>query len=140
MTEEIEQTIELSIKVAKVRDEYTLVLNKGANDGIKPGQRFLIYSLGEEIIDPDTQKSLGQLEIVKGTGKVTHLQPSMATLQSDMKTPPSKAIRRIKKNDPFGLSGLASIMGSTNEVIEETLPTETLPFEDPETNDIAKSI
>lgn len=139
MTEKIKQKIELSIKVAKVRNEYSLVLNKGSKDGIKSGQRFLIYSLGEEIIDPDTQKSLGQLEIVKGTGKVTHLQPTMATIQSDMKTPLSKSIRRIKKKDPFGIGGIASMFG-TNEVIEETLPTETVPFENPELNDIAKPI
>lgn len=139
MPEKAEQKIELSINVAKVRDDYTLVLNKGSNDGIKPGQRFLIYSMGEEIIDPDTQKSLGQLEIVKGTGKVTHLQPTIATIQSDMKSPPSKAIRRIKKKDPFGIGGLSSMFGS-DEVIEETLPTETVPFENPELNDIAKPI
>lgn len=137
MTEQTEQKIELSIKVANVRDEYTLILNKGSNDGIKPGQRFLIYSLGEEIIDPDTQKSLGKLEIVKGTGKVTHIQPTMATIRSDMKTPPSKAIRRIKRKDPFG--GLAGIFG-TDEAIEETLPTETVPFDEPAMNDIAKPI
>ena len=139
MSDSIDQKTELVVKVAKVQDEYCLVLNKGSNDGIKPGQRFLIYSIGEEIIDPDTQKSLGQLEIVKGTGKVTHLQPTMSTIQSDMKSPPSKAIRRIKKNDPFGLAGLSKYYG-TDEVIEETLPTETVPFENPERNDIAKPI
>jgi hypothetical protein len=116
-----------------------LVLNKGSNDGLKVGQRFLIYAIGEEIIDPDTQKSLGQLEIVKGSGKITHLQPTMATIQSDMKTPPSKIIRRIKKNDPFGLGSLARAFG-TDEVVEESLPTETVPFENPEVNDIAKLI
>ena len=139
MPENAEQKTELVIKVAKVRDEYCLVINKGSNDGIKVGQRFLIYSLGEEIVDPDTQKSLGQLEIVKGTGKVTHLQPTMATIQSDMRTSPSKIIRRIKKKDPFGLGALSSVFG-TDEVVEEALPTETVPFEGPEVNDIAKPI
>jgi hypothetical protein len=139
MPESTEQKTELVIKVAKVRDEYCLVLNKGSNDNLKVGQRFLIYSIGEEIIDPDTQKSLGQLEIVKGTGKITHLQPTMSTIQSDMKTSPSKTIRRIKKQDPFGLGRLSSVLG-TNEVVEETLPTEAVPFENPVVNDLAKPI
>lgn len=139
MPENAEQKTGLVFKVAKVRDEYCLVINKGSNDGVQVGQRFLIYTLGEEIYDPDTQKSLGQLEIVKGTGKVTHLQPTMATIQSDMRTSPSKIIRRIKKNDPFGLGTLARALG-TDEVVEESLPTETVPFEDTEVNDIAKPI
>ncbi len=137
MTDKIERQVKLSIKVAKVIDSYSLVISKGSDDSIKPGQRFLIYSVGEEIIDPDSQESLGKLEIVKGTGKVTHIQPKMATIQSDMQTPASKTIRRIKKNDPFG--NLVGIFGR-DEVIEESLPTETMPFEDPEVNDIAKPI
>lgn len=139
MPENTKQKIELLIKVAKVRDEYCLVLNKGSKNGLKVGQRFLIYSIGEEIFDPDTKESLGQLEIVKGTGKVTHLQPTMATIQSDMKTSLSKTITRIKKKGPYGLSSFAGILG-TDEVIEENLPTETVAFENPGVNDIAKPI
>ena len=139
MLENAEKKTGLVIKVAKVRDKYCLVINKGSNDGIKVGQRFLAYSLGEEIVDPDTKKSLGQLEIVKGTGKVTHLQSTMATIQSDMKTSPSKIIRRIKKKDPFGLGALSGALGR-DEIIEESLPTETVPFHGIEVNDIAKPI
>lgn len=139
MPGQAKQQVALSIKVARVLDEYTLVINKGANDGIKAGHRFLVYSLGEEIIDPDTQNSLGNLEVVKGTGKVTHIQPTMATIQSDMKTSPAKTIRRIKKNDPWGISAIVSALG-TDEVVEETLPTQTVPFEAPEINDIARPI
>ena len=42
------------IKVSKIIDEFTLVLNYGAEDGAKKGQEFLIYSIGDEILDPDT--------------------------------------------------------------------------------------
>ena len=62
-------------KVVKILDDYKLAINAGAKDQISLGQKFLIYSLSdEEIIDPDTNQSLGYLEIVKGTGIVTHVQ------------------------------------------------------------------
>lgn len=50
----------MNIKVAKVNDKYTLVLNKGEKDGVEVGQRVLIYSVGDEIADPDTTESLGR--------------------------------------------------------------------------------
>ena len=59
----------ISIKVVKLLDEYKIVINKGANDGIKVGQVFLVYKEDEELFDPDTNESLGRLEIVKGKGK-----------------------------------------------------------------------
>ncbi len=73
-------------KVAEVLDPYNVVINKGREDGIKEGQRFLIYvTTDKDIIDPETGESLGILEISKGTGEVSHLQPKMATLSSDSK-------------------------------------------------------
>ena len=71
-----------SIKVVKLLDEYKIVINKGASDGIKLGQVFLVYKEDEELFDPDTNESLGRLEIVKGKGKVVHLQTKMATVDS----------------------------------------------------------
>ena len=71
------------IVVAKIIDEYTLVLNKGLNDGIEEEQNFLIYELSEDdIIDPITNKSLGKLEIIKGSGSVIHLQDKMCVIRS----------------------------------------------------------
>lgn len=70
-------------KVSKVVDDYTLVLNRGSKDGIENNFRFLIYEIGEEIFDPDTKEPLGKLEVIKGIGKVTHLQEKMCTITSD---------------------------------------------------------
>lgn len=133
----------MDIKIAKVIDGYTLVLNKGEKDGIKVGQRFLIYSIGDEIIDPDTKESLGNLEIVKGTGRVTHLQEKVATIASDMKSSPSRTVRRFKDNDPLGIRSIQRVLGSfstATEEIEEHLPAAKIPFEDPSVGDIAKVI
>jgi hypothetical protein len=72
-----------TIKVAKVKDEYTIVINKGYNNGIKEGQNFLIYEVGEEIFDPDTNESLGRLEVIKGKGVVINVQEKISTIESN---------------------------------------------------------
>lgn len=77
-------------KVVKVLDArqdgnaYSVVVNVGQKDGVKPGAEFVIYALGEELADPDTQESLGRLEIVRGRARVEHLQESMATLRTSL--------------------------------------------------------
>jgi hypothetical protein len=137
MTEPKSESRITSIKVAKVIDEYTLVINKGLADGVKAGQRFLIYTYGDEVIDPDTRVSLGKLEIVKGTGRVSHLQGSMATVRSDMTAKPSRSTRKIKRQNPFG--GILGNLG-TEEEIEESLPATTVPFEEPKVGDLVKPV
>jgi hypothetical protein len=121
-------------KVAKVVDDYTLVLNAGSEHGVSIGQRFLIYAIGEEILDPDTEESLGQLEIVKGTGKVTHVQERICTISSDMKASAGRTVRRT------GSSPLAAIQLFGKQEIEEILPAEKVSFEDPEKGDLAKRV
>ena len=70
-------------KVVKCIDSKEIIINKGTNKGIKIGQEFLIYTIGEELFDPDTGDSLGNTEIVKGRGEVKHVQPKQATLISN---------------------------------------------------------
>lgn len=136
MTNATNDTKAQSIKVAKVIDECTLVINKGANDGIKSGQRVLIYTYGDDVVDPDTRLVLGKLEIVKGTGRVTHLQEAIATIRSDMTASPSSSVRKIKRQNPWG-----SLLGSLGtEEVEEILPTKAVPFEKPEIGDSVKPI
>ncbi|WP_414470396.1 hypothetical protein [Methanobacterium sp. ACI-7] len=57
--------------IVGIKDEYTVVINKGSEDGVKEGDVFVIYDEGEEIIDI-TGESLGTLEIVKGKVEVDH--------------------------------------------------------------------
>jgi len=123
-------------KVAKIINEYTVVINKGSRDGVKDGQRFLIYDYSGEIFDPDTKESLGKLEVVRGTGKVTHLQEAMATVGSDMKTSPGRSVRRIKR--PSLSLALSGLIGP--EEIEETLPAAPVPFETVKVGDLVKPV
>jgi len=44
-------------RVIKVLTEEKIVINKGRNDGVKVGQKFLIYGIGEELFDPVSGKS-----------------------------------------------------------------------------------
>jgi len=125
--------------VAKILDDYTIVINKGRNQGVKEGQRYLIYEIGEEIMDPITKNPLGKLEIVKGTGKVAHLQENIATISSDMKAPPLRNIKRITGGSPFN-----SIFGYGNlfepNEIEEQLPAVKVAFDNLNIGDLVRPI
>lgn len=69
-------------RVLHVTDEYTVTINKGEADGVAVGDKFLIFDLGPELQDPDTEEPLGRLEIVRGRAKVIHLQSRICTLRT----------------------------------------------------------
>ena len=77
-----DSTVQHDGLVAKVIDRQTVVLNKGAQDGISEGNKFVVFSLGEEVHDPKTGESLGILEEVKGKGKVVHVQDRVCTIET----------------------------------------------------------
>lgn len=84
-------------KVAQVQDKYNLIINGGAENGILPNQRFIVYVLdGPTIINPDTSEVIGKLETVKGTGIVSFLEDKWCRITSDRyrkATEHDKAIR-----------------------------------------------
>jgi hypothetical protein len=74
--------------VAQVIDNYKLVINRGKKNGIREGQRMLVYRLSDEkIVDPDTGRLLGYLELVRGTGRIISIQEKMSILESDSYLP-----------------------------------------------------
>lgn len=116
--------------VSVMDDDYKIVINAGVNKGIKIGQRFLVYALSDhEILDPDTKASLGFLEIVKGTGKVVHVQEQMATIESDVYET-SQPTKIIRKNPMYGF-------GTTEE---QTVSGEHIAFVNPKIGDFVKQI
>lgn len=116
--------------VAKVNDEYTLVINRGSENGVMKGDNFLVYYVDpEELFDPETGQSLGNLEIIRGTGTAIHVQPKMTTLKSNRVVSKGRVIRR-----QAGL--LAALSG---EVIEEP-EKEVMPFDDPNVGDKVKPV
>lgn len=138
MSDKPEQIEVRPTKVAKIIDTYTLVINKGGENGVSEGDRFLIYSIGEDILDPDTGKPLGKLEIIRGTGKSVHVQATLSTISSDMKSAPTRTVRKNRRGNPM-LYGLAAMM-TRGEEIEEYLPSDPIPFEEPEVGDCVKKI
>ena len=46
-------------KVAAIKGDYAIIINKGYEDGVEEDMRFLIYEEGDEIKDPDTNESPG---------------------------------------------------------------------------------
>lgn len=95
-----------SALVIHVSDMLSAVINKGAEQGVKPGDTYLIYSLGPEINDPETGASLGRLEIVRGRAIVRHVQEKMSTLESDEfeETPGRRKIVKRESSGPYFLS------------------------------------
>lgn len=119
--------------ISDIVDKKTVVINRGSNDGIDKGDSFVLYKKGKEIIDPETNKSLGELEIVVGYGIASHVQDAMSTIVSSQVKHNGK---RIIRKPRFG--GFSSYFGTTEEeVIGEG---EIIPFKDPEIGDFVKQI
>lgn len=67
-------------KVAKILDEYSIVINVGSNNGVVDGMVFAIFAQSDdEITDPDSGKVLGKLEYVKDHVFVSHVQDAFST-------------------------------------------------------------
>lgn len=108
-------------KVICVLDDYHIVINRGSKDNVTKNQRFLVYRLGEELIDPETGDSLGNLEIVCGEGIVDHIQERMTTLKT-AKVESQKTRKIIKRTNN----------SSMNSLLRFAAPTETEEIYDPE--------
>ena len=109
-------------QVVKVIDEFRIVINSGRKDGVEYDDRFLVYEVGEELFDPETDESLGNIEIVKGRGKPRHIQDQLTTLES-------VESERVLRRGALG----ALAFGSEYQTRE-------LPFNDPKTGDIARRL
>ena len=75
-------------KVAAIKGDYAVVINKGCEDGVEEDMRFMVFEEGEEIYDPDDPtKSLGKLEYIKAKVKVKNPSEKFSwaeTYESDM--------------------------------------------------------
>jgi hypothetical protein len=55
----------MSWKVVKIIDSQRLVINAGSRNTLTKGQKLVVYVPGDEVLDPDTQESLGTLDTIK---------------------------------------------------------------------------
>lgn len=120
--------------VVKIIDPDTVVINRGSDHGVSKGARYLLYGIGEEIVDPDTHESLGKLEAVRGTGVVKHVQQKMSTITSDMTRRTSGSVKIIDRTGSLGLFAFGK------ERVEEEGQLVTVSFNSVKIGDKAKSI
>jgi curli biogenesis system outer membrane secretion channel CsgG len=70
----------LEAKIAKVEGNNAW-LNIGSSSGVKVGDKFVLFSVGQAIIDPDTGQALGAPTKQTGTGEVTEVEERFAVIK-----------------------------------------------------------
>jgi len=64
-------------RIVKIIDNYCVVVNAGAEHGIKVDDELEVYEPGEPIIDPETNEELGTLDKIKSYLRVKHVYQKM---------------------------------------------------------------
>lgn len=65
-------------KIIAINADKTVLIKPGAQGGVKVGDTFTVYSIGQEVIDPETGLSLGAEESKAGTIQVTEVKDQFA--------------------------------------------------------------
>ncbi|MBE2983865.1 hypothetical protein CCAL9344_00675 [Campylobacter sp. RM9344] len=117
----------MEAKIIKIIDNTKVTINKGRIDNINQTDIFIVFQKDGEIFDPDTNESLGILEIPKLKMKVFDIQEKMTILESAEKEiikPITKKIITKKTNtDNMRPSSIYNLIGGTKEHIEEVIET-----------------
>ena len=80
MRETVKELIEG--RVAKVLNRRELVINRGSENGVEEGMKFGVIEESEEVLDPETNSSIGTIRRVKIRVKVAHVQPQLAVART----------------------------------------------------------
>ena len=108
----------LSINDYRDGGYYSVVIDKGKQDGVEIGDSVLIYSLGDEMFDLDTRESLGFVERVKGRGYATHVQDRITTITSN-----NREFNEFKSN-----RFMESLLGVKKPIQTRVQSGKSLPF------------
>lgn len=77
----------LAGQVALIEDDYTLVINRGADAGVVPGMVFAVYSgTGQVVTDPESGRELGRLRREKIRVRVFDVAPLFARAHTFVET------------------------------------------------------
>lgn len=71
-----------AFKIVKIISEYKVVVNAGSNELIHEDQILEVYEPGQEVIDPETNKSLGTLDYIKAKLRVVDVLPKMCICEN----------------------------------------------------------
>jgi hypothetical protein len=78
---------EITGQVALVEDDYTLVLNRGAEAGVTPGMVFAVHSnTGQVVTDPESGRELGRLSREELRVRVFDVHPLFARAHTFVRT------------------------------------------------------
>lgn len=67
----------LPARIVSVRDQQ-VAINRGVGTGVESGQEWVIYAIGEVIVDPDTGEVLGSEEIEIGRIKIDRVEERLS--------------------------------------------------------------
>lgn len=79
-------------KVLKIFDEVSLLVDLGSDDGVKRGDRFVVFEKGGEVVDPDSGKSLGEMESIKAELLAVDVMEHMSVLMTEYEASPSSGL------------------------------------------------
>lgn len=111
-------------KVVDIKNIYTAIINKGSNDGVGEGMRFLIYETGEELKDPETGESLGNMEYIKARVKANYVSEKYTIAET---------------YDTYVVKNPLFMAGVTAAPFEERKERKTLPLSDETRNELLDS-
>ncbi|WP_342751331.1 hypothetical protein [Mycolicibacterium hodleri] len=128
-------------RVALVEDEYTLVINRGADAGVAPGMIFAVFSEGGRVVtDPESGRELGRLAQEKLRVKVIDVHELFAraeTFSGELDGSPEVPIAsylRVSETPLFAaasmFSGMAELARYVGDSIDEQASTATSPPSD----------
>lgn len=102
-------------RVIKVLDQFSFVVNKGEENGISADRSYLVFGLGENLRDPETNEDLGILELVRGRAKAVHVQQKISIFETAETQKIRGTIKRIRRE---GASGFSAFMVNTPRIEE----------------------
>ena len=113
-------------QVVHLIDGYTFVINRGEDSGVMQGDNYLIFRLGESILDPTTGDDLGVLELVVGRARATHVQGRISTLESTITKVVPGQIRKVTRP---AMGFISSLVSPAEEEIEEGKEVRRMPID-----------
>lgn len=100
-------------KIAKILDEYNIVINAGTNHGVAIGDEFQILDVtSNPVEDPDTKEIIGYLNLIKASVIVIDVQEKMCICTSEE----SKTSMGILADTLSNMTGHMHPYGKTEKV------------------------
>jgi hypothetical protein len=75
------------------------VLNRGEGS-VQQGEKYDVFLMGEDLLDPQSGESLGALEVEVGKGTITNVKPKFSFLKMETGSLDSKSDYILRKSGP----------------------------------------